>query len=70
MTGKNKVSKELDSFFTGVGLAIACFAVSVVLFFNSDYFGSVLATNIALIIFLILGIVGLNTEIEKYTKSH
>ncbi len=43
--------------------------VSAVLFFNSTYFGSVLATNIALIVFLLFGIVGLNTEIEKYTNK-
>lgn len=69
MSNSKAAPKELDSFFTGVGIAVGFLVVAGLLAFNETYFGNALATNIALIVFLLFGIVGLNTEIEKYTKK-
>ncbi len=69
MSAESKISKELDSFFTGIGLAISFFIAAAILALDSDYFGSAIATNITMIIFLIFGAAGLNTEIQKYTKK-
>ena len=72
MAKQNKPAKATDpkdSFLTGIGVAVAFISAAILLFFNKEYFGSEIATTILLVLFLIVGAAGLNTEIEKYTKK-
>lgn len=68
---ENKIvfSKEIDESINGFALVVTFITIDIFLLFNSKYFGNAVVSIIVQWIFIIIGIVGLFTEIPKLKKT-
>lgn len=63
-------SEEIDSLINGLALGLTFVIIGLILTFKSDYFGNNVANTIVQWCFIIIGTLGLATEIPKLLKNN
>ncbi|MCI5795873.1 MAG: hypothetical protein MR019_03255 [Ruminococcus sp.] len=63
-------SEEIDGLINGLALGLAFVIIGLILTFKSDYFGNNVANTIVQWCFIIIGSLGLATEIPKLLKKN
>lgn len=63
-------SEEIDSLINGLSLGLSFIIIGLILTFKSDYFGNNVANTIVQWCFIIIGALGLATEIPRLLKKN